>query len=114
MTLSTPLGPMSGQSGGGREHVAGAACTLFVRPEQLALTGAGSGPNRFAAVCETQEFEGSIHTLHLRAAGLPLRLYRMNDGSAAAAPSANGALSVGFDPQAAIVLPQGAEGSAAA
>ncbi|MCU4182474.1 ABC transporter ATP-binding protein [Bosea sp. BH3] len=114
VTLQTPLGTLSGQSGGGRDHRPGAACLLFIRPEQLFTSGSAPGANSFLADCEAEEFEGSVQTLHLKAAGLPLRLCRMNAGGLTAAAPGPGALTIGYDPQAAIVLPQGADADAAA
>ncbi len=114
VTLSTPVGPLAGQSGGGRDHAPGAACQLFIRPEQLVVAGDGASPNRFAADCTAEEFEGSVQTLHLKAAGLPLRLCRMNAGNVAVAGPGAGALTLSFDPEAAIVLPYGTEADAAA
>ncbi|MDR6871954.1 spermidine/putrescine transport system ATP-binding protein [Bosea sp. BE125] len=105
VTLDTALGPLTGQSAGGRDYQAGERCTLFVRPEQLALTETAPATNAIAARRVNEEFEGSIRTLYLSANGLDLRLYRMNADASGPTLAADGATSVWFRAEHATVLP---------
>jgi spermidine/putrescine transport system ATP-binding protein len=104
VTLATPLGPLSGQAGGGRDYKPGTRCHLFVRPEQLEEAQAGHAGNVFGAKLVNQEFEGSIRTLYFSASGVDLRLYRMNAGTPEPL-DAEGTVRLTFDPAQATVLP---------
>ncbi|MCH2395243.1 ABC transporter ATP-binding protein [Oceanibaculum sp.] len=105
--LDTPLGLLSGRAGGGRSYKQGDRCLLFIRPERLRLADpAGDGVNRIAARHVTEEFEGSIRHLFLKAEGHELRVSLVNDGSMATSRRADDTVTVTFDAGFAMVLPE--------
>ncbi|PTM39727.1 ABC transporter ATP-binding protein [Bosea sp. 124] len=104
-TLDTPLGPLTGQAAGGRSYQPKERCTLFVRPEQLVISETAPETNAIKAKRVSEQFEGSVRTLHLQAGGETLRLYHMNAAVSAALASGDGAVTVSFLPEQATILP---------
>jgi spermidine/putrescine transport system ATP-binding protein len=103
VVLDTPLGPIPGKAVGGRHYQHGQACTLYLRPEQIALGEEHAG-GMFAAQVVKEEFEGPVRTLFLDAAGNALRLSRVNTGLDA--PMPGGAdVRLSYNPEQAWVLP---------
>jgi spermidine/putrescine transport system ATP-binding protein len=103
VVLDTPLGPIPGKAVGGRHYQHGQACTLYLRPEQIALGEEHAG-GTFAARVVKEEFEGPVRTLFLDAAGDALRLSRVNTGLDA--PMPGGAdVRLSYNPEQAWVLP---------
>ncbi len=82
----------------------GSKAMLFVRPEHLQI-GANTLVNRIDATLERRDLEGAFLSLHLRATatGQSLSAQMVNDG----ASLPQGATTVGFLPEAALVLPEG-------
>ncbi len=97
---------LSGTAGGGRSYESGEAVILFIRPEHLAPTGGEAGPAALTGLIAGQEFDGSLRHLFLESGAVKLRMSMVNDGRATGlAPG--GALTVGYDPALAWVLPDG-------
>ncbi len=95
-----------GSAGGGRHYATGEAVILFIRPEHLAPVTGAAGPAALSGVIAGQEFDGSLRHLFVETGGLTLRMSMVNDGrSGGLAPG--GALTVGYDPALAWVLPDG-------
>ncbi len=102
--IDTALGPITAANP--KALPEGAPASVFVRPEALSLAPV-SGDNRISARVERRDLEGPFITLHLRAepAGVALAAQMANIGT----PVAPGALvELGFAPQSAIALPEGA------
>ncbi|MDD3447031.1 MAG: ABC transporter ATP-binding protein [Zavarzinia sp.] len=96
---------MRGTAAGGRKYKAGDVCYVFIRPEQL--RPAQVGDITIAARVVGDEFEGNLRHLMLEAPGdLRLRMSLVNDGRPAPI-GPDGAITVGFDPASALVLPDG-------
>lgn len=81
---------------------AGAQAILFVRPEAMELN---ARDNVIAAELTRRDLEGPFVTLHFQSAGQGLSLHQANLG-AAHIPQ-GGSVSIGFDPAAGLILPQG-------
>lgn len=106
VSLDTPVGPLTGLAAGGRSYKAGDKCYLFVRPEQFMLQSGEGSPNSFTAQARNEEFEGNARHLFVGANDIDLRVSRVNTGSST--DNLNGsAVTVGFEPENAIVLPYG-------
>ena len=96
---------LTGTAGGSRIYQTGDAVILFIRPEHLTPAEA-PGPAALGGLVAGQEFDGSLRHLFIESGDVKLRLSMVNDGrSAGIAPGA--ALTVGYDPAVAWVLPDG-------
>ena len=100
VTLDTAFGPLGGIAAGGRNYAIGEDVLLFIRPEQLLVDPAGT----IVAEVIKEEFEGSARHVFASARGQPLRLTRVNTGSADALKPGD-AITLGYDPTRASVLP---------
>ncbi|WP_071673358.1 ABC transporter ATP-binding protein [Nioella nitratireducens] len=100
--MDTALGQMIARNP--TDMAEGSKAMLFVRPEHLRID-TGNLVNRIEATLERRDLEGAFLTLHLRATatGQPLAAHMVNTG----APLPQGTTSVGFLPEAALVLPEG-------
>jgi len=103
--VDTALGRLQGRAGDG--VAAGDAALLFVRPERVALTGAGDagGANRIDAEVERRDLEGSFVNLFLRAGQHRIAVHLTNAG--AGRDTVAGRHRVGFAPADALVMKAG-------
>ncbi len=100
-TLDTTLGPLTGRNPVGLK--AGDAAILFVRPEALALTPAGTTSGvGFEGEATDVAYEGSVTHVTLRAHGG--KKITATLGAADAPPAAGVRLHIGFSPQDALLL----------
>ena len=99
--VATALGPLTCRNPKGL--ATGADCLLFVRPEAL-VPVVGPAPNRIEARLLRRDLEGPFVTFHLQAGGMTLAMQQPNRG---ATEATDGAISLAFDPSAALALPPG-------
>jgi spermidine/putrescine transport system ATP-binding protein len=101
-TLKTPLGVLKGRSGAGLNP--GGLATLFLRPEALAFSEAGSTPDLTAEFANSA-FEGNFTQIFLRAAnGQPLTM-SLGRGVEIGALSPGAPVGLQFSSADALVLP---------
>ncbi|MEM7250931.1 MAG: ABC transporter ATP-binding protein [Pseudomonadota bacterium] len=108
VTVETTLGTVlarPGQSDVARLTV-GDKAFVFVRPESLRFSDSSNEPNRIFAQVDSQEFEGNLWQLYLRADAQPLRMSLVNNRRRAFDDS-EPSVAVSFAPEAAVALPEG-------
>lgn len=103
--VDTPSGRFVGQNTGGL--AVGDAAMLFVRPEHLGFASSETNyGNLIEAAPERRDLEGPFVNIVLRAGAQELVMHVKNDGALAERPM-DGAATVGFAREQALVLPKG-------